>query len=105
MLFWKTEIDTSPRPSPRSRRRGGRRARSDTPYRGSAQPRGDRAVQVLHLQELTKRDKVNFDIFWLKDDALEESANLPAPEIIAADITAGLEAAMEQFATIAEDLK
>ena len=55
--------------------------------------------------ELTKRDKVNLDIFWLKDDALEESANLPAPEIIAADITADLEAAMEQFATIAEDLK
>src|ERR1043166_1702562 len=31
--------------------------------------------------ELTKRDKVNLDIFWLKDDALEESATLPAPEI------------------------
>jgi type I restriction enzyme M protein len=56
-------------------------------------------------EELTRRDKVNLDIFWLKDDALEESANLPAPEIIAADITADLEAAMEQFATIAEDLK
>ena len=56
-------------------------------------------------EELTKRDKVNLDIFWLKDAALEESANLPAPEIIAADITADLEAALEQFATIAEDLK
>ena len=56
-------------------------------------------------EELTKRDKVNLDIFWLKDDALEESANLPAPEIIAADITADLEAALEQFATIAEDLR
>jgi len=56
-------------------------------------------------EELTKRDKVNLDIFWLKDDVLEESANLPAPEIIAADITADLEAAMEQFATIVEDLK
>jgi type I restriction enzyme M protein len=55
--------------------------------------------------ELTKRDKVNLDIFWLKDDALEESANLPAPEIIAQEITDDLEAAMEQFATIAEDLK
>jgi type I restriction enzyme M protein len=55
--------------------------------------------------DLVKRDKVNLDIFWLKDDALEESANLPAPEIIAADITADLEAALEQFATIAEDLK
>ncbi len=55
--------------------------------------------------ELTKRDKVNLDIFWLKDDALEESANLPAPEVIAQEITDDLEAAMEQFATIAEDLK
>jgi type I restriction enzyme M protein len=56
-------------------------------------------------EELTKRDKLNLDIFWLKDEALEESANLPAPEIIAADITADLEAALEQFAAIAEDLK
>lgn len=55
-------------------------------------------------EELTRRDKVNLDIFWLKDDALEESANLPAPEIIAADIAADLSAALEQFATIAEDL-
>ena len=44
---------------------------------------------------------MNLDIFWLKDDALEGCANLPAPEIIATDITADL----EQFATIAEDLK
>ena len=56
-------------------------------------------------EEVIKRDKVNLDIFWLKDDELEDSANLPAPEIIAADITADLEAALEQFATIAEDLK
>ena len=61
--------------------------------------------KCFSYDELLKRDKVNLDIFWLKDDALEESANLPEPEIIAADITADLEAAMEQFATIAEDLK
>src|SRR5450432_3762450 len=56
-------------------------------------------------EELIKRDKINLDIFWLKDEALEDSANLPAPEIIAADIVADLEAALEQFATIAGDLK
>ena len=55
--------------------------------------------------DLLKRDKVNLDIFWLKDDALEDSANLPPPEIIAAEIAEDLEAALEQFATIAEDLK
>ena len=56
-------------------------------------------------EELAKRDKANLDIFWLKDEALEESANLPAPEVIAADITADLEASLEQFAAIADDLK
>ena len=55
--------------------------------------------------DLIGRDKVNLDIFWLKDAALEDSANLPAPEIIATEITDDLEAALEQFATIAEDLK
>lgn len=55
--------------------------------------------------ELTKRDKANLDIFWLKDDSLEDSANLPAPEIIAAEIAEDLEAALEQFAEIAGDLK
>lgn len=54
--------------------------------------------------ELTRRDKVNLDIFWLKDEVPEESANLPAPEIIATEIAADLEAALEQFATVAEDL-
>ena len=38
-------------------------------------------------------------------EALEESANLPAPEVIAAEITADLEVALEQFAALAEDLK
>ena len=54
--------------------------------------------------ELVKRDKANLDIFWLKDEALEESSNLPGPEIIAQEIAADLEAALEQFTTIAEDL-
>ena len=55
--------------------------------------------------ELTKRDKVNLDIFWLKDESLEDSANLPDPHVIALEITQDLEAALEQFATIAEDLE
>ena len=42
---------------------------------------------------------------WLKDEAPEDSVNLPAPEIIAADITENLEAALAQFAEIAADLK
>jgi len=36
--------------------------------------------------DLLKRDKVSLDIFWLKDESLEDSANLPAPDVIAAEI-------------------
>jgi type I restriction enzyme M protein len=56
-------------------------------------------------EELIKRDKVNLDIFWLKDEALEDSANLPAPDIIATEIVQDLEAALEQFREIEADLK
>ena len=61
--------------------------------------------KCFSYDELVKRDKANLDIFWLKDEALEESANLPEPGIIAQEIADDLEAALEQFATIAEDLK
>jgi type I restriction enzyme M protein len=61
--------------------------------------------KAFAYDDLIKRDKVNLDIFWLKDDALEESANLPAPDIIAAEIAEDLEAALEQFSEIADDLK
>jgi type I restriction enzyme M protein len=54
--------------------------------------------------DLIKRDKVNLDIFWLKDESLEDSANLPPPDIIAAEIVEDLEAALAQFAEIAADL-
>ena len=32
-------------------------------------------------EELTKRDKINLDIFWLRDDALEESATCQRPKL------------------------
>jgi len=54
--------------------------------------------------DLNRRDKANLDIFWLKDESLEDSANLPDPEVIAEEITQDLESAREQFATISEDL-
>ena len=56
-------------------------------------------------EDLSKRDKANLDIFWLKDESLEDSANLPDPDVIAAEIAEDLEAALQQFAAIAEDLK
>jgi type I restriction enzyme M protein len=55
--------------------------------------------------ELMKRDKVNLDIFWLKDESLDDSDNLPAPDIIAKEIVDNLESALEQFTSIEEELR
>jgi type I restriction enzyme M protein len=55
--------------------------------------------------EIMARDKASLDIFWLKDDSLEDSANLPEPGVLAAAIVEDLEAALEQFRMIAGDLK
>jgi hypothetical protein len=55
--------------------------------------------------DIIARDKASLDIFWLKDDSLEDSANLPEPGVLAASIVDDLEAALEQFRLIAEDLK
>jgi type I restriction enzyme M protein len=54
--------------------------------------------------ELTRRDKTSLDIFWLRDESLSDSDNLPEPGVIAAEIVADLEAALEQFRLIADDL-
>lgn len=56
-------------------------------------------------EDLIKRDKASLDIFWLKDESLEDSANLPDPDVIAAEIVEDLQAALDEFALIAADLK
>ena len=60
--------------------------------------------RVYGYDELMVRDKASLDIFWLKDESLADSDNLPAPEVIAQEIVDDLEAALEQFRLIADDL-
>jgi type I restriction enzyme M protein len=55
-------------------------------------------------EDLLARDKCSLDIFWLKDESLEDSDNLPDPDVIAAEIVEDLKAALEQFAEIQSDL-
>ena len=47
------------------------------------------------------RDKDSLDIFWLRDESLEEADNLPDPDVLAQEIVEDLEAALEQFREIA----
>jgi len=55
-------------------------------------------------EDLLRRDKVNLDLFWLRDESLEDAASLPEPDVIAGEIAEDLQSALDQFATIANDL-
>jgi type I restriction enzyme M protein len=50
------------------------------------------------------RDKANLDFFWLKDESLEDTENLPPPAELAAEIVESLEAALEEFHAVEESL-
>jgi len=56
-------------------------------------------------EELIKRDKVNLDIFWLKDKSLEDSDDLPEPDVLAQEIADDLQTALDQFTAIAGELR
>jgi type I restriction enzyme M protein len=60
--------------------------------------------RVFTYDELVARDKVNLDIFWLRDTSLEETDNLPSPDILAAEIVEDLQSALEQFSGILNEL-
>jgi len=61
------------------------------------------AIGRYPYDDILQRDKLSMDIFWLKE-SLEDSENLPAPDIIAKEIAENPESELEQFASIHEDL-
>jgi type I restriction enzyme M protein len=60
--------------------------------------------RAYELDELLKRDKTRLDIFWLRDESLEDIDNLPDPDVIANELVEELQDALEQLQEIAEDL-
>lgn len=60
--------------------------------------------KAFTYKELMQRDKVNLDIFWLKDESLEDSEHLPDPDLLAREISENLESALDQFSGIYQDL-
>ena len=60
--------------------------------------------RVFTYEEIMARDKANLDITWLRDESIEDSANLPDPDVLAREIVADLAAALEQFKGIVEEL-
>jgi type I restriction enzyme M protein len=57
------------------------------------------------LDALLARDKVNLDIFWLKDDTLDDPDLLPPPDEVAAEIVENLQTAIDRFRSVAATLQ
>jgi type I restriction enzyme M protein len=70
----------------------------------AGQRRETERFKKFEVEELLKRDKLNLDIFWLKDDSLDDVDSLPAPDVIAAEIVENLQAALEAFQAVADEL-
>ena len=60
--------------------------------------------KAFSYETITQRDKVSLDIFWLKDESLEDTENLPDPDVLAQEIVENLQAALMQFESIVEEL-
>jgi type I restriction enzyme M protein len=54
--------------------------------------------------EIVNRDKTSLDIFWLRDKSLADMDNLPDPDELAGDIIENIEASVESFKEIREEL-
>ena len=61
--------------------------------------------RVFTYEELVARDKCSLDIFWLKDESLEDSSKLPDPDVLAGEIAEDLRAALEQIESVLGDLQ
>ena len=55
--------------------------------------------------EIIARDKTSLDITWIKDKSLADLDNLPDPDELAEEIVENLEAGLESFRSIIEQLK
>ena len=51
--------------------------------------------------ELLQRDKASLDVFWLKDASMTDLANLPEPDVLAAEIMENLRSALSSFEAVA----
>jgi len=54
--------------------------------------------------DLMARDKASLDIFWLKDDSLDNLDDLPPPDVLQQEIIEHLEAALAAFRDVAAGL-
>ena len=56
------------------------------------------------MSRTPRRRLASLDVFWLREESLEDGENLPPLEVLAAEIVEDLEAALAQFAEVAETI-
>jgi type I restriction enzyme M protein len=61
--------------------------------------------RVVGYEEIVARDKASLDVFWLRDERLEDAASLPEPHVLAAEIADDLRSALEQIEDVLADLQ
>ena len=61
--------------------------------------------RAYSYDEIANRDKVSLDLFWLRDESLEDSASLPDPHILAEEIADDLRSALGEIEGILGDLE
>ena len=61
--------------------------------------------RFFSYEELMARDKASLDIFWLKDDSLDNLDDLPPPDVLQQEIIEHLEAALASFRDVAVGLR
>jgi type I restriction enzyme M protein len=66
---------------------------------------GSERFRKFPLETLLAREKLNLDIFWLKDDTLDDPDLLPPPDEVAAEVVESLEAALASFRSVAAKLQ
>ena len=66
--------------------------------------RAGERFRFYSFDELIARDKASLDIFWLKDDSLDNLADLPPPDVLQQEIIDHLEAALAAFRDVAASL-
>ena len=73
-----------------------KRDKPSLPYEVPGFPRHAQSLDASRRKAGTL-PALSLDIFWLKDEGLEDSANLPDPDIIAQEIVEDLQAALAQL--------
>ncbi|MBK7146720.1 MAG: SAM-dependent DNA methyltransferase [Xanthomonadales bacterium] len=72
---------------------------------GRHKRRESERFRYFGYKDLVARDKASLDVFWLKDESLDDLDSLPPPDVLAQEIIEHLEAALMSFREVAGGLR